>query len=103
MIRRPPRSTLFPYTTLFRSDQVQRHPDYNQHNDKIQQRHFLAPSIQDGAIRCPMLGRRVSSPRKAMGARAWLVGGAGLGAYVRFPANDRRSSNDRMWSNWFAA
>src|SRR3712207_8938129 len=23
MIRRPPRSTLFPYTTLFRSDQVQ--------------------------------------------------------------------------------
>src|SRR3712207_7057433 len=27
MIRRPPRSTLFPYTTLFRSDAVQpRHP-----------------------------------------------------------------------------
>src|SRR2546426_3497290 len=24
MIRRPPRSTLFPYTTLFRSDHVQR-------------------------------------------------------------------------------
>src|SRR3989442_11669702 len=24
MIRRPPRSTLFPYTTLFRSDQLQR-------------------------------------------------------------------------------
>src|SRR3712207_8228433 len=24
MIRRPPRSTLFPYTTLFRSDQVHR-------------------------------------------------------------------------------
>src|SRR5256885_3607394 len=24
MIRRPPRSTLFPYTTLFRSDQAQR-------------------------------------------------------------------------------
>src|SRR2546430_12506342 len=26
MIRRPPRSTLFPYTTLFRSDQVFREP-----------------------------------------------------------------------------
>src|SRR2546427_5469357 len=26
MIRRPPRSTLFPYTTLFRSDQVRQHP-----------------------------------------------------------------------------
>src|SRR5690242_21078470 len=25
MIRRPPRSTLFPYTTLFRSEQLQRH------------------------------------------------------------------------------
>src|SRR5262249_56696370 len=27
MIRRPPRSTLFPYTTLFRSRAVQRGPD----------------------------------------------------------------------------
>src|SRR5438552_5020097 len=26
MIRRPPRSTLFPYTTLFRSDRVLNHP-----------------------------------------------------------------------------
>src|SRR5258707_5862650 len=25
MIRRPPRSTLFPYTTLFRSDRAERH------------------------------------------------------------------------------
>src|SRR5436190_17363358 len=25
MLRRPPRSTLFPYTTLFRSDGVERH------------------------------------------------------------------------------
>src|SRR3989442_7596871 len=27
MIRRPPRSTLFPYTTLFRSEFVSRHAD----------------------------------------------------------------------------
>src|SRR3712207_8693817 len=27
MIRRPPRSTLFPYTTLFRSSMVHDHPD----------------------------------------------------------------------------
>src|SRR5688572_31849782 len=26
MIRRPPRSTLFPYTTLFRSDALDHHP-----------------------------------------------------------------------------
>src|SRR3712207_8326779 len=29
MIRRPPRSTLFPYTTLFRSAFVMRQPDEN--------------------------------------------------------------------------
>src|SRR2546422_2702066 len=28
MIRRPPRSTLFPYTTLFRSDHVELIPDF---------------------------------------------------------------------------
>src|SRR2546422_2875112 len=28
MIRRPPRSTLFPYTTLFRSQRVARGPQY---------------------------------------------------------------------------
>src|SRR5687768_17679098 len=27
MIRRPPRSTLFPYTTLFRSDGIQQHTE----------------------------------------------------------------------------
>src|SRR3712207_7487195 len=27
MIRRPPRSTLFPYTTLFRSDRAEAHAD----------------------------------------------------------------------------
>src|SRR5690242_21451330 len=27
MIRRPPRSTLFPYTTLFRSDRLEQHLD----------------------------------------------------------------------------
>src|SRR3712207_9260053 len=29
MIRRPPRSTLFPYTTLFRSDEALRVPGYD--------------------------------------------------------------------------
>src|SRR5258705_9079679 len=28
MIRRPPRSTLFPYTTLFRSSFLMQHPDF---------------------------------------------------------------------------
>src|SRR2546429_7291509 len=33
MIRRPPRSTLFPYTTLFRSDVIRRHIDVPAHGD----------------------------------------------------------------------
>src|SRR5690242_20826956 len=44
MIRRPPRSTLFPYTTLFRSDEakVQRPGD----GDVSTRREFLAPLVQ---------------------------------------------------------
>src|SRR3712207_8142104 len=41
MIRRPPRSTLFPYTTLFRSDRALRHlaaVDVEQPGDRAQQR-----------------------------------------------------------------
>src|SRR3712207_8925794 len=35
MIRRPPRSTLFPYTTLFRSDLLVRHVEHLvQHEDR---------------------------------------------------------------------
>src|SRR3989442_8348880 len=37
MIRRPPRSTLFPYTTLFRS-LIVRHPGRSQHADHPRQR-----------------------------------------------------------------
>src|SRR2546429_509415 len=48
MIRRPPRSTLFPYTTLFRSIQVETHhmcrspltTDWPQHNTSRRRRHF---------------------------------------------------------------
>src|SRR5258707_7090770 len=44
MIRRPPRSTLFPYTTLFRSLNDKRvelfdefiHPEYNNHNAYVE-------------------------------------------------------------------
>src|SRR2546428_4711106 len=32
MIRRPPRSTLFPYTTLFRSQRPRQHRDGNVHH-----------------------------------------------------------------------
>src|SRR5438034_5092371 len=41
MIRRPPRSTLFPYTTLFRSDDLER---------------LLRASDQDGRAECDRRG-----------------------------------------------
>src|SRR5947207_9770735 len=40
MIRRPPRSTLFPYTTLFRSPgRADRHVRPHEHADEVHQRH----------------------------------------------------------------
>src|SRR2546425_6847608 len=44
MIRRPPRSTLFPYTTLFRSV-LQGDPLQHFHGDIAQV--FLVPSVED--------------------------------------------------------
>src|SRR3712207_8845563 len=60
MIRRPPRSTLFPYTTLFRSDGQDRSPLLN---ERLQ--------LGDRALRCvdadhrPVLRREVSRDRKS--------------------------------------
>src|SRR3712207_8052116 len=43
MIRRPPRSTLFPYTTLFRSARVRRNP-----TDPAAARHHPLPDARRG-------------------------------------------------------
>src|SRR3712207_8792344 len=48
MIRRPPRSTLFPYTTLFRS--LREHP------------------LPGGPVVCPLLAPRVDPVRHALAA-----------------------------------
>src|SRR3712207_7343357 len=63
MIRRPPRSTLFPYTTLFRSHRPETRvgtlgPDRNRRQPGDRQRHLLA------AGRC--------------GAPGWAMGSVGL-------------------------
>src|SRR3712207_8334512 len=64
MIRRPPRSTLFPYTTLFRSDRV---PDANRLvvTGRSQEVLFADPYAADGVDavavtgeRAPVLARR---------------------------------------------
>src|SRR3712207_8257449 len=59
MIRRPPRSTLFPYTTLFRSpDQEQRpaeHRLFGQPPEPAQQGHHLTavPSLSNATLHQP--------------------------------------------------
>src|SRR2546427_9574013 len=60
MIRRPPRSTLFPYTTLFRSRERQPHPDSRrwQESRRFQgrEKHLRARALRDSAAR-PRQGR----------------------------------------------
>src|SRR3712207_7194637 len=60
MIRRPPRSTLFPYTTLFRSARGRRHLD----------RQLTAVPTTDRRAAAPTTGRGT-----AYGAAAYLLWG----------------------------
>src|SRR2546426_12587467 len=60
MIRRPPRSTLFPYTTLFRSRRPIRHPG-NAVADLGGKDDALAPARQRAPE--PLLGKTVAARR----------------------------------------
>src|SRR2546427_8838295 len=50
MIRRPPRSTLFPYTTLFRSDQTRSAARANPVFNLLRLRHDLGASSTAGLV-----------------------------------------------------
>src|SRR3712207_9508581 len=63
MIRRPPRSTLFPYTTLFRSHLVQRDPEAELVGDE------LVPSRGLDHVRADEVERRAGSHSAAASAR----------------------------------
>src|SRR2546423_15254797 len=67
MIRRPPRSTLFPYTTLFRSHAQRR----------------LGPLQTDLYLRASSGGRRSADVRVAVALPAFV---AGLELTARYPA-----------------
>src|SRR3712207_6936199 len=62
MIRRPPRSTLFPYTTLFRSEERQSHPPVvpAQRCFSISSRHPPRSGLRDPCRLAP--GRRRGVP-----------------------------------------
>src|SRR3712207_8021261 len=62
MIRRPPRSTLFPYTTLFRSLAMDRRPGVEILIRATQDRVLVSPEhlrLQKAAASAPLLGRYV--------------------------------------------
>src|SRR3712207_7102069 len=64
MIRRPPRSTLFPYTTLFRSTVRRQHLRLvGQHEQPLMQRAVQLPSEVAGG--CPCSGEQVGADRKS--------------------------------------
>src|SRR2546425_12766751 len=81
MIRRPPRSTLFPYTTLFRSVASRRRR-------------------RDGRLSClrgtrdqfTTVGRRVRLPARSLGARVGFLERLGLLFCRLFSAHRRRSA-----------
>src|SRR5256885_12218978 len=61
MIRRPPRSTLFPYTTLFRSDVV--HGDRIDARERLVQQHeFGLGDERPGNLQAPPLAARQLEP-----------------------------------------
>src|SRR2546422_9947328 len=54
MIRRPPRSTLFPYTTLFRSIKVSMNDTHVGISTSDLDRFIIAPAIQDNYVTGPL-------------------------------------------------
>src|SRR3712207_7928235 len=78
MVRRPPRSTLFPYTTLFRSDGHE--PDGGDGGD--------ADAGDDGRERQRHLDRKQAAPP----AVAHAVGGVAHGCRDAVDAGDRKST-----------
>src|SRR3712207_8383262 len=84
MIRRPPRSTLFPYTTLFRSYLVVSHRRQSLHRPEPAQNAVSAASVvcrsreradrgADGDARGPAAPRRSEEHTSELQSRQYLV------------------------------
>src|SRR2546430_12747404 len=78
MIRRPPRSTLFPYTTLFRSLQAAKRRDHHRPDDHRPRQHF-PPVLR---LWRPAAGPQIQRPAHPAGNRQ----------QQHFPRADRKST-----------
>src|SRR3989441_1404823 len=85
MIRRPPRSTLFPYTTLFRSD-----PDVNgvAPDDTIRVIPFVKNSVMGAPVTMNADGSFSYDPR---GHFDWLIQGQPTNDTFTYTVMDHRS------------
>src|SRR3712207_9030427 len=86
MIRRPPRSTLFPYTTLFRSPV--RVADLGPRDHGGDAEHDRRAVVEAAA-------GRVHDPRRAVGQRGRAAALAGRGARERVPGRGADVPRDR--------
>src|SRR2546422_523788 len=89
MIRRPPRSTLFPYTTLFRSRLLERMLPFGV--EPFDRRDLLAGGLGDGRLARPR--RRsveVDGARAALGDPAAELGAGQLQPLADDPQERRR-------------
>src|SRR5687768_18569026 len=57
MIRRPPRSTLFPYTTLFRSQEILRQEEVGDARRGRQRASGVAAEVEDQSLERPFPGQ----------------------------------------------
>src|SRR2546430_12261307 len=100
MIRRPPRSTLFPYTTLFRSDQLgdalhhaQPRPQ-DRHQRELLARHPRPPRVLERRVHLRRLERQV--PRELEIGRAHARNPVKV--KNRMPASAWKKKKDHMTS-----
>src|SRR3989449_4235333 len=78
MIRRPPRSTLFPYTTLFRSWEAEQHVPFDMANVELDFQ-ILDPDAEGLQMNVLL----VAAKRELVDSRTSLLGEAGLEAGVK--------------------
>src|SRR3712207_8214545 len=73
MIRRPPRSTLFPYTTLFRSEALSRSASDRAPNARVlRQRELLPASLGVGGVHLRAHQLRGGPAVEQAGSGGWL-------------------------------
>src|SRR2546426_7438237 len=61
MIRRPPRSTLFPYTTLFRSNFIQKQKDVEEYFKHEKTKIMLGDELPSGIVQLDRKSTRLNS------------------------------------------